>query len=134
MKKIMIVDDEEDICNFVKQFFGARSFEVTCALDGQEAVSVINEVNPDLVLMDIRMPNLNGIEALGKMRQMRPKQKIIMVTCVDDLEKMDEAKKLGALDYITKPLVLDELEKKVLGIFKQQKPAESDKSNPNEQK
>lgn len=121
MKKIMIVDDEEDICNFIKQFFGARGFEVTCALDGQEAVSVIEGVNPDLVLMDIRMPNLEGIAALAKMREMRPQQKVIMVTCVDDLEKMDEAKRLGAIDYVTKPLALDELEKKVLSVFKEQK-------------
>ncbi len=121
MKKIMIVDDEEDICNFIKQFFGSRGFEVTCAFDGQEAVSVIEGVNPDLVLMDIRMPNLDGLAALAKMREMRPEQKVIMVTCVDDLERMDEAKRLGAIDYVTKPLVLDELEKKVLSIFKEQK-------------
>jgi len=118
MRKLMIVDDEEDICNFVKQFFGARGFEVTCAFDGKEAVSIINAVNPDLVLMDIRMPNLDGMATLAKIREMRPQQKVIMVTCVDDLERMDEAKKLGALEYITKPLVLDELEKKVLGVFK----------------
>jgi DNA-binding response OmpR family regulator len=118
MKKLMIVDDEEDICNFVKQFFGVRGFEVTCAFDGKEAVSIINAVNHDLVLMDIRMPNLDGIATLAKMREMRPQQKVIMVTCVDDLERMEEAKKLGALEYITKPLVLDELEKKVLSVFK----------------
>lgn len=118
MKKIMIVDDEEDICNFIKQFFGARKFEVSCAYDGKEALSVINAINPDLVLMDIRMPQMDGIATLAKIREIRPQQKVIMVTCVDDLERMDEAKRLGAMEYITKPLALDELEKKVLNIFK----------------
>ena|SRR3989338_6176735 len=128
MRKIMIVDDEKDICNFVKGFFGARGIEVTCAFDGQEALSVINAINPDLVLMDIRMPNLDGIQTLAKIKETRPQQKVVMVTCVDDLEKMDEAKRLGALGYITKPLVLDELEKKVLNIFKKTEKADAPQS------
>lgn len=129
MKKLMIVDNEEDICHFVKGFFGVRGLEVTCAFDGQEALSIIEAINPDLILMDIRMPNLDGIATLAKIKETRPQQKVIMVTCVDDLERMDEAKKLGALGYITKPLVLDELEKKVLSVFKEKKTEKTDAPN-----
>lgn len=118
MKKLMVVDDEADICNFVKNFFSRRDFEVTCASNGQEAVDIIEAVSPDITLMDIRMPLLDGIEALRIIKERNPGRRVIMVTCIDDLERMSEAMRLGSEGYITKPLVLDDLVKTVLEKMK----------------
>ena len=64
--------------------------------------------------MDIGLPGIDGIETLRMMKEMYPNNRVIMVTCVDDVHKMDDAKKLGADGYITKPLVLDDLVKAVM--------------------
>jgi DNA-binding response OmpR family regulator len=113
VKKLLVVDDEKDICDFVKNFFGKRGFNVLSASNGEEALPIIEKEKPDITLLDIRMPKLGGIETLRQMKAKDPTREVIMVTCVDDLEKMKEAKELGAHDYITKPLVLDELARKV---------------------
>jgi DNA-binding response OmpR family regulator len=113
LKKLLVVDDEKDICDFVKNFFGKRGFNVLSASNGEEALPIIEKEKPDITLLDIRMPKLGGIETLRQMKAKDPTREVIMVTCVDDLEKMKEAKELGAHDYITKPLVLDELARKV---------------------
>ena len=114
MSKILVVDDERDVCNFVKNFFEERGFEVLTALDGKQALTIAENENPLIVLLDIRMPEMDGIETLRCIKKKRPKDKVIMVTCVEDLDKMDEAKRLGAEAYITKPLVLGELVKAVM--------------------
>lgn len=113
MKKLLVVDDERDICDFIKNFLGKRGFIVLCAGNGEEALKLIEKIKPDIVLMDVRMPKLDGISTLRKIKEKDPTQEVIMVTCVDDLEQMEEAKRLGVHDYITKPLVLDELARKV---------------------
>lgn len=113
MKKLLIADDEQDTCEFVKNFFSKRGFNVLSASNGEEALAVIEKEKPDITLLDIRMPKLDGMQTLKAIKEKDPSREVIMVTCVDDLEKMQEAKKLGAHDYITKPLVLDELARKV---------------------
>lgn len=113
MVKILVVDDEKDVCEFVKSFFEERGFEVLSACNGKQALAVAEKEDPLILLMDIRMPEMDGIETLRRWKKTRPNDKIIMVTCVDDLDMMDEAKKLGADGYITKPLVLNELIKAV---------------------
>ena len=114
MVKILIVDDERDVCDFVKNFFEERGFEVLTASNGKEALPIAEKEEPLIVLLDIRMPEMGGLETLRQIKQKRPDDKIIMVTCVDDLDKMEEAKRLGADGYITKPLVLDELVRAVM--------------------
>lgn len=111
--KILVVDDEQDICNFVKNFFEERGLEVLTASNGEEALAIAENEEPLLVLLDIRMPRMDGIETLRCIKKKRPKDRVIMVSCVDDLDKMDEAKRLGAEAYITKPLILGELVKAV---------------------
>ena len=113
MAKILVVDDEQDICNFVKNFFSLRKFEVFSALNADEAFAIAEREDPLIVLQDIRLPGIDGIEVLRRMKEMRPNNRVIMVTCVDDVNRMNEAKKLGADGYITKPLVLDDLVKAV---------------------
>ena len=118
MVKLLIVDDEIDICDFVKKFFSERNFEVFVAYNGKEAIDVVKTKKPEIILLDVTMPIMDGIETLKNIREKDTAVKIIMVTAVDDEEKIEESKKYGAIDYITKPLVLDQLERSVLNLSK----------------
>jgi DNA-binding response OmpR family regulator len=117
--KLMIVDNEIDTCNFVKSFFQMRGFEVVTALNGDEAMGKLLKENPDIVILDVVMRREDeGIEYLPKIKKALPGAKVIMVTAKEDEKTMEDAKKLGADDYITKPLVLEYLESTVLGKIK----------------
>jgi two-component system response regulator (stage 0 sporulation protein F) len=113
MKKILVVDDEHDICDFVQNFFQERGYEVTTALGGDDALALIKTNRPDLVLLDIRMKGMDGIAALKHIKDIDKTIKVVMVTALEEQERMDEACRLGACEYITKPLVLDQLEQAV---------------------
>ena len=113
MKKILVVDDERDICDFVQNFFQERGYIVLVALSGEEALTVIKAEKPDLVLLDIKMRGMDGIAALKHIKDYDKKIKVVMVTALEEHERMDEACRLGACEYITKPLVLDHLENAV---------------------
>lgn len=118
MHKLLVVDDETDICDFVKTFFKDRGFHVFTALNGEEALSMIKKERPDLILLDIKMKGMDGLAALKHIKELDRSIKIIMVTALADQDKMHEAYKLGACDYITKPLILDHLEHMVLKNLK----------------
>jgi DNA-binding response OmpR family regulator len=113
MRKILVVDDESDICDFVRNFFQERGYKVFTALNGEDAIAVAKAEKPELILLDIKMKGMDGIAALKHLKEADRNQKIIMVTALEDQDKMDEAAKLGACDYITKPLMLDHLEQAV---------------------
>ncbi|MCM8760849.1 MAG: response regulator [Candidatus Omnitrophica bacterium] len=108
--KMLVVDDESDICDFVKNFFQERGYKVLTALTGEEAIDLVKRERPHLILLDIKLRGMDGIAALKHIKEVNRGQKVIMVTALDDQDKMDEAVRLGACDYITKPLMLDHLE------------------------
>ena len=114
MSKLLIVDDEIDVREFAKNFFKKRNINVLTASTGLEALDIINHENPDLVLLDIRMEEMNGVEVLRKLREGKNGIKVIMVTGVEDEAVVNETQSLGILGYIHKPLILEELEKIVL--------------------
>jgi DNA-binding NtrC family response regulator len=113
MHKLLVVDDESDICDFVKNFFQERGYQVFTALNGEDALSVAKADKPDIVLLDIKMKGMDGIATLKHLKEIDKALKIIMVTALEDQDKMNEACKLGACEYITKPLILDHLEEAV---------------------
>ncbi len=113
MHKILVVDDEKDICDFVRSFFKERGFQMLVALNGDEALSLVKKEKPDLILLDIKMKGMDGIAVLKHIKEIDKNFKVIMVTALEDQDKMNEAYKLGACDYITKPLILDYLEQTV---------------------
>jgi len=123
MIKILIVDDEIDVCDFVKHFFEERNFRVFTALNGSDALRIVKKDKPQLVLLDMRMKGMDGIETLRDIRTVDKKVKVVMVTAISDKDKMDEAAKLGAAKYITKPLVLEDLEATVIEYTKEGKNA-----------
>ena len=121
MIKILVVDDEIDVCDFVKNFFEERNYRVFMALGGSEALRILRKEKPDLILLDIKMKEMDGIQTLERIRKIDKNVKIIMVSALEDQDKMEAAKKLGASKYITKPLVLEELESAVKAHVKEGK-------------
>jgi len=113
MPKLLVVDDEQDICEFVKSFLQERGYQVLTALNGDDAITIAKNEKPELILLDIKMKGMDGIATLKHLKEMNKKQKVIMVTALNDQDRMDEAKKLGVCDYITKPLMLDYLEQAI---------------------
>ncbi len=107
--KLLFADDEEPLRILVKNHLLLEGFEVETVDDGDTAIDAMKKNTYDIVLLDIRMPRLNGIDVLKSMKQMKIRSRIIMLTAVDDLAVAIEAVKNGANDYITKPYDLDKL-------------------------
>lgn len=113
MKKLLVVDDEVEICEFLKAFFEERDYLVATAHSGVTAIQAIEADRPQLILLDVQMPIMDGIQTLKTIKAKYPQIKIIMVTAVETRDKIEEAIRAGADNYITKPLSLEYLEKDV---------------------
>jgi DNA-binding response OmpR family regulator len=114
MSKLLIVDDEADVREFAKSFFSKRAIKVITAAGGKDALALVEKEKPDLILLDVRMDEMTGVEVLEQLRARGDQSRVIMVTGVEEDDVIARAKELGALNYIHKPLVLDELENVVL--------------------
>jgi DNA-binding NtrC family response regulator len=114
MAKILVVDDEQDIRETLKDILEKEGYGVEMAGSGDEAISMFSSVKPDLVLMDVRMPGMNGVDLLKKLRQMNAEVPVAMITAYEDVALAEEALGLGAYDYIKKPFDLDYLRESVL--------------------
>jgi len=114
MVKILIVDDELDVCRFAKSFFEARGLAVLTASSGQEGLRIFAEHRPDIVLIDVKMEGMDGVALLKEIKKIDKNAEAIMVSAIEDMDVIEEAKRHGAKGYITKPLVLEELEKTVI--------------------
>jgi two-component system response regulator HydG len=114
-KTILIVDDEKSHRLMLRAHLEREGFQIVEASDGHEAVERVNERSFDLVLMDIRMPTMDGIEALKRIQEAAAATPVIMMTAYGSINSAVEALKAGAADYLTKPLDMDEL------IFKAKK-------------
>ena len=108
-KKILVVDDEVSHCKMLEVVLTEEGYIISTALNGKEAVKMSEQNLYDLVLMDIRMREMDGIEALKKIKGINPDIPVIMMTAYASLKTAIEALKTGAFDYLTKPLNTDEL-------------------------
>ncbi|MFA5167482.1 MAG: response regulator [Candidatus Omnitrophota bacterium] len=113
VNKLLVVDDDVEICEFLKSFFEDRDFKVAVAGNGTQALEQVALFHPEIVLLDIQMPGMSGLQVLKKIKETYPRVKVIMVTAVETQEKIEEAMRFGADNYITKPLSLEYLEKDV---------------------
>ncbi len=114
--KLLIVDDAKLIHFMVKKILtaqGITDIEYADAFDGDEAISVADDFQPDLVLLDVVMPKKDGIEALKEIKTKHPQMKVIMVSSLGTEDKVSEALKLGATAFIQKPFDEEELAKHV---------------------
>ncbi|MDD4182680.1 MAG: response regulator [Candidatus Omnitrophica bacterium] len=101
-RTILICDDEEGVRESLNLILG-EEYKVDFVNNGNEALQYLSKTNPDLVIMDIKMPQKNGLETLKELRQKKPNLKVIMVTGYQSVETAAEASKCGILEYITKP-------------------------------
>src|SRR6478752_2984659 len=109
--KILLVDDEPGMLRYIKTLLEVEEHQVATASTGEEALeSVQKGMSPDLVLLDLLMPGIDGLETLEKLRKLRPGMKVVMLSCVSDTKKVVQAIRLGATDYITKPFQKAELD------------------------
>ena len=110
---ILVVDDESSMLRYMQTMLELESFRVETAVNGLEAVKRIERSGtmPDLVFLDLLMPEMDGLQALEKMRKKRPDLKVVMLSCVSDTAKVVQAMRLGAQDYLTKPFEKNELDK-----------------------
>jgi len=104
IEKILVVDDEPLVRNFLKEVLEAEDYEVLTTEDGLSALKEVERGGIDLVITDVRMPKLNGIELLKEVKKRSPSTLVVVITAYGTIENAVEAMKNGACDYITKPL------------------------------
>ena len=109
MHKILVVDDDNDMCLLLTRFLTRNGYTVTSANSGQAAIAWLKKNAPDLVLCDFRLDDMTGVQLLGQIKEMHPGAAVIIITGYSDVKDAVEVMKLGAYDYVTKPLFPDEI-------------------------
>ncbi len=109
MRRILVVDDDNSFRKILVEELEEEKYEVLSAGDGDKAISILNEEVFDLILLDIRMPRVDGFEVLRFVKERKPVTKVIMITGFADLKNAIESKKLGAEDFVSKPYDLVDL-------------------------
>lgn len=117
-KSILILDDEEMIRDLLSETFSNKGYETDTALDAKEAMRKLNKNRFDLLVTDLRLPDVSGMEVMEQVNKQFPELGIIMITAYGSIKNAVRAMKLGAFDYITKPFNLDEIELVVEKFFK----------------
>lgn len=117
--KLMIVDDVEDVIDYMGSHFRKRGFNVFSAGSAEEALPVIKKESPDIMLLDMNLPKMNGIDLLRLVREFNTGIKVIMVTAYDmDLQKEPELQKLNVLAVMRKPVRIEDLDLNINKIIK----------------
>jgi DNA-binding response OmpR family regulator len=110
---ILVVDDEPAVGQVLADFFTPKGYEVLCALGGLEGLSKLEKHQPEVVLLDVRMPDLDGITVLRRIREGNPSVGVLMMSGNTDIETAKETLQLGAFDYVLKPFDFDYLDRAV---------------------
>ena len=122
MKKILLVDDESPIREMLRRFLVKKGYEVLDTDNGDDALKIVKEESPPIVLLDIRMPGSDGVEVLRKIKETNQETGVIMITALSDKAVAEKCIEMGAFDYITKPISLEYLEEcllaKLLDFYK----------------
>jgi len=104
MQKILLIDDEEDILRVLSMSLKIDGYDVVSALSGKEGLDVFIKESPDIILTDIKMPGMDGIEVLKKVKKINPETEVIIITGHGDIDTAIEALQYGASDFINKPV------------------------------
>ena len=118
MAKILIIDDEESACEFIKSYLEKRGYEIAVALTGNEGLAAYPRENPDLVLLDLGLPDMDGREILKEIKEKMPKIKVMVISAYKEEPIRDELAKLGADYFLGKPSPLPKLYEAVQEILK----------------
>src|SRR5260370_10535709 len=103
MSKLLLIDDEADVQYSFQRIFNSPEIELTTASSGEERLKIIPRLKPDLVIMDVRMGGITGLETLRRIRQINSKLLVIIITAYGTTQTAIEAIKLSAYDYLLKP-------------------------------
>lgn len=108
-KKLLIVDDQNGIRVLLIEVFSTEGYHTFQASNGKLAIEIVRKESPDLVLLDMKIPGMDGLDILKHIKQINPAIKVIMMTAYGELDMIKEATDLGALMHFTKPFDIDEL-------------------------
>jgi two-component system OmpR family response regulator len=114
MERILVVDDEIHVVRLLKTYLQSKSYRVYTAMNGTEAIQKVKEVRPHIVLLDIIMPGIGGIDTLKEIKKINSRIAVIMITAVIDEELAKRAIQCGADEYITKPFDFKKIEEIVM--------------------
>ncbi|NLU49058.1 MAG: response regulator [Syntrophomonadaceae bacterium] len=117
-QKVLIVDDQKGIRKLLEELFKKEGLDVMVAADGREAISMVEGYVPDIILMDVKMPNMNGLEAAQEILRINQNIPIVMMTAYGETEVVKKALEIGVKKYITKPfdiVVVRDMVKEILG-------------------
>ena len=118
MLKLLIVDDQRGIRRLLTEVFLEYGYEIESCSNGIKTLETIPEFDPDLIIMDVKMPGMNGIDVLKKIRETDSERKVIMMTAYGDQHYVNQAEALGVARFIIKPFDLNELKTQVSEILK----------------
>ncbi|MFN3534318.1 MAG: sigma-54-dependent transcriptional regulator, partial [Desulfatiglandales bacterium] len=118
MLEVLVVDDEPSILESVRMYLSEKGLTVFVAKDGREGWETFQRIRPRLVILDVRLPDSNGIELLRRIKASSEETKAIMITAYHEMQTAIEAMKGGAFDYILKPIDLDSLDKAIERVLK----------------
>jgi len=108
--RVLIIDDQASLLESMREFFEGRGWEVSTALRGGQALEMAHSLNPSLVVLDLRLPDMDGQRVLEQLRREMPGTQVIVVTAFQDMENTICCIKLGAFDFIHKPIDINELD------------------------
>lgn len=111
--RVLIVDDEEGFVNSLAERLSIRDYDVTTSVNGQDAIEKVRGYNFDVVMLDVVMPGIDGLEVLREIKRIKPLTEVIMLTALPNVEIGVEAMKRGAMDYILKPCEMEVLISKI---------------------
>jgi signal transduction histidine kinase len=116
--QVLIADDEDPLRNTIAAWLNDEGFDVEQAADGVEAIKKVQSKDFDIALLDIKMPGANGLEVLRYVKKNSPQTEVVMMTGMSDVSMAVEAMKLGAKEYLTKPIDMDQLVPQIKGIIR----------------
>jgi CheY-like chemotaxis protein len=114
-RRILIVDDNRELCENLKDIFDSYGFFVTCVFDGQQAIQKAAQELPQIVLMDVQMPVMDGLTALKKIKQLAPKACVWLMTANIIPDLIDAARRAGAAATLSKPLDFEKIRRMIAG-------------------
>ncbi|RYY46241.1 MAG: sigma-54-dependent Fis family transcriptional regulator, partial [Chitinophagaceae bacterium] len=123
MKHILIIDDDMDMCQLLSNFLKRKGFTASSASSGKKGLEAVKENNFDLVLCDFRLGDMDGKEVLQQIKAVQPAMPVVILTGYSDVKMAVEVMRLGAFDYITKPLVPEEIIKMINKALDEDAPA-----------
>lgn len=129
MSKVLVVDDQLGVRRLLYETFREDQHEVEMAGNGKEALQILEGFDPDLILMDMKMPGMNGIDTLRQIRSFNKEVGVIMMTAYGDAQNMEQARDLGVLYYMSKPFDLFEMRDRVREILEGKIQTSSDVSS-----